>query len=232
MLLAITRMKDYYKILGVKPNASQAEIKKAYRLLAVKYHPDKNGGDTVSEEHFKEVSESYIILGDTAKRNAYDYTKGHHKNYTWQSIEGKPTPVTLLILFKRIKDKVLHNNGKVNQQALFKVIDDLLSQENIRFLITVRDVATNNLIMDEILTCCIFLPEPLKSDLYLKLTTLADGDSRFKQKIAQLNTKQETLHNAMVEEHREHTLNKTSKLIFIAFLIFLIGLLIFGIIRL
>lgn len=224
-------MKDYYKILGVKPNASQAEIKSAYRALAVKYHPDKNGGDKISEERFKEVSESYIILGDVAKRNAYDYTKGHHKNYTWQSIEGKPTPVTLLILFKRIKNKVLHANGKVNQNALFKVIDDLLSKENIDFLISVRDIATNNLIIDEVLTCCIFLSETLKLDLYSKLTILADGDSRFKQKVALLNTRHETLRIAKAEESNEHTLTKTSKLIFVAFLIFLIALLLFGIIR-
>jgi len=218
--------------MGVKPNASQAEIKVAYRALAVKYHPDKNGGDKASEEHFKEVSEAYIILGDTAKRNAYDYTKGHHKNYTWQHIEGKPTPVTLLILFKRIKDKVLHANGKVNQNALFKVIDDLLSKENINFLIHVRDIATTNLIIDEILTCCIFLNENLKSELYSKLTTLADGDSRFKQKVALLNTRQDTLENAKDVESHEHTLSRTSKIIFIAFVTLFIILFIVGIIKL
>jgi len=225
-------MKDYYKILGVKPNASQAEIKSAYRAMALKYHPDKNGGDKVSEEHFKEVSEAYIILGDTAKRNAYDYTKGHHKNYTWQHIEGKPTPVTLLILFKRIKEKVLHANGKVNQNALFKVVDDLLSKENINFLIHVRDTATTNLIIDEVLTCCIFLNENLKSELYTKLTTLADGDLRFNQKVALLNTRQDTLQNAKAVESIDHTLSHTSKIIFIAFITLFIILFIVGIIRL
>ena len=61
--------KDYYKVLGVEKSASEEDIKKAYRKLAHKYHPDKNGGD---EAHFKEVSEAYSILGDKKKRQQYD----------------------------------------------------------------------------------------------------------------------------------------------------------------
>ncbi len=62
-------MKDYYKILGVSRNASDAEIKRAYRRLAHQYHPDKNSG---SEEKFKEVNEAYQILGNKQKRAQYD----------------------------------------------------------------------------------------------------------------------------------------------------------------
>lgn len=64
--------KDYYKILGVTKQASQDEIKKAYRKLAVKYHPDKNQGNKGAEEKFKEISEAYDVLGDTGKRKKYD----------------------------------------------------------------------------------------------------------------------------------------------------------------
>lgn len=64
--------KDYYKILGVDKNASQDEIKKAYRKLAVKYHPDKNKGDKAAEERFKEISEANNVLGDPEKRKQYD----------------------------------------------------------------------------------------------------------------------------------------------------------------
>ena len=64
--------KDYYKILGVDKNASQAEIKKAYRKLAVKYHPDKNPDNPEAEERFKEAAEAYEVLNDDQKRQQYD----------------------------------------------------------------------------------------------------------------------------------------------------------------
>jgi len=73
--------KDYYKILGVDKKASQAEIKKAYRKLAVKHHPDKNQGNKASEEKFKELNEAYEVLGDPEKRKKYDSLGANWKQY-------------------------------------------------------------------------------------------------------------------------------------------------------
>ena len=64
--------KDYYEVLSVSKNATQEDIKKAYRKLAFKYHPDKNKGDKAKEEKFKEASEAYQVLGDSQKRQQYD----------------------------------------------------------------------------------------------------------------------------------------------------------------
>jgi curved DNA-binding protein len=63
---------DYYKVLGVEKNATDEEMKKAYRKLAMKYHPDKNKGDKTAESKFKEVSEAYAVLSDKEKRRQYD----------------------------------------------------------------------------------------------------------------------------------------------------------------
>jgi molecular chaperone DnaJ len=67
---------DYYKILGVGRDASDEEIKKAYRKLARQYHPDRNSGDKQAEERFKEVSQAYDVLSDSAKRKQYDRGTG------------------------------------------------------------------------------------------------------------------------------------------------------------
>lgn len=73
--------KDYYKILGVNKSASQDEIKKAYRKLAVKYHPDKNPDDKKAEEKFKNISEAYEVLKDPETREKYDRLGANWKQY-------------------------------------------------------------------------------------------------------------------------------------------------------
>ena len=64
--------RDYYEVLGVDKNADEAAIKKAYRVLAKKYHPDMNPGDAEAEKKFKEASEAYAVLSDPEKRRQYD----------------------------------------------------------------------------------------------------------------------------------------------------------------
>jgi molecular chaperone DnaJ len=64
--------RDYYEILGVARNATDVQIKSAYRKLALQYHPDRNPGDTAAEERFKEAAEAYAVISDTEKRSLYD----------------------------------------------------------------------------------------------------------------------------------------------------------------
>src|SRR5215467_4403531 len=65
-------MPDFYSVLGVERSASDDEIKKAYRKLAMKYHPDRNNGSKEAEERFKEITEAYDVLRDPQKRAAFD----------------------------------------------------------------------------------------------------------------------------------------------------------------
>ncbi len=69
---SIMDYKDYYKILGVERKASTDDIRKAYRKLAMQFHPDKNPGDKKSEDKFKEINEAYQVLSDDKKRARYD----------------------------------------------------------------------------------------------------------------------------------------------------------------
>ena len=70
------KYKDYYKILGVERGASDEDIKKAYRKLARKYHPDANPDDKNAEARFKEISQAHDVLGDPEKRKQYDSASG------------------------------------------------------------------------------------------------------------------------------------------------------------
>ena len=73
--------RDYYEVLGVSKDSREDEIKKAYRKLAIKYHPDKNQGDKSAEEKFKEATEAYEVLSDAKKKQIYD-------QYGFAGVEG------------------------------------------------------------------------------------------------------------------------------------------------
>ena len=85
--MASTDFKDYYAILGVGKTASAEEIKKSFRKLALKYHPDRNPGDKKAEARFKEISEAYEVLSDTEKRQKYDQF-GQYWKHAGQARQG------------------------------------------------------------------------------------------------------------------------------------------------
>ena len=99
--------RDYYEVLGVSKDAAERDIKKAYKRLAMKYHPDRTQGDKSKEEQFKEVKEAYEILNDDQKRAAYDqyghaaFEQGGHGG-GGGGLAADKTSVMLLVIFSVI----------------------------------------------------------------------------------------------------------------------------------
>src|ERR671928_1010529 len=86
--MATTQTKDYYGALGVKKNASEEDIRKAFRKLARKYHPDVNPGDKSAEERFKAISEANDVLSDPKKRKIYDQLGYYSDNISPEAAEA------------------------------------------------------------------------------------------------------------------------------------------------
>ena len=91
--------RDYYEVLGVQKNAAREEIKRAYRQLAIKHHPDRNQGDKSSEDKFKEATEAYEILADDRKRQAYD-----QYGFAGLSGMGQPSAQDFSTIFQGFED--------------------------------------------------------------------------------------------------------------------------------
>ncbi|MFO7599608.1 MAG: DnaJ domain-containing protein [Candidatus Desulfacyla sp.] len=94
---------DYYRVLGLKADASAKEIKDVYRQLAVKYHPDLNGGDAASEERLKEINQAYHVLGNEERRRCYDLlSRGPFENTMFHRNGLDDDLVNLLWRFSRM----------------------------------------------------------------------------------------------------------------------------------
>lgn len=115
-------MKDFYKILGVSENATPDEIKKKYRKLAIKHHPDVNSGSEESEAKFKQVSEAYDILSDSEKRKHYDFERKDGYSQSHQGYQAHPSgfgnPFGNFFNFGSIHEKI---KKQAEEQSLLNV---------------------------------------------------------------------------------------------------------------
>ncbi|MDR2390406.1 MAG: molecular chaperone DnaJ [Planctomycetota bacterium] len=109
----MAKKRDYYTVLGVDRNADQDEIKKAYRKLAMKYHPDRNPGDKAAEEKFKEADEAYEVLHDEEKRKRYD--RYGHEGLAGSDGRGAPNFTSMEDIFSQVNDMFGGGRGSIFQ---------------------------------------------------------------------------------------------------------------------
>jgi curved DNA-binding protein CbpA len=177
--------KDYYKILNVSSTASQLDIKKSYRKLAMKYHPDKNFDDKLSETKFKEIQEAYHVLSDSRRRQQYNF-----KRYDQQhGLDKKPssdasTPYAILQKSAQLRKKVIGMDPhRIDRDTLYGKIQLILSVHNQTILKTSNDQPTNRLIVEELLNASEPLEYKHAKQVCTQLGSLAGTDGTLQQKI-------------------------------------------------
>jgi molecular chaperone DnaJ len=176
--------KDYYKILEVAPSASHAEIKKSYRRLALRYHPDKNFGNQLYEARFKEIIEAYTILSNAKQREEYNRSRNLFAQSEKKKNEPRTTPQTISIQTLALSKKVAGvDSDRMNKLALFRQIQHVLSTHNINILKHNNDEQLNKRIIEEMMFCARSLPLEDVEKICLQLTEIAGTDNAVYRKI-------------------------------------------------
>lgn len=142
--------------MDVKPTATTTEIKKSYRRLVMKYHPDKNPGDSIAEAAFKAIAEAYEILSNPTKRQAYDYKNIH--SYT----NKEPPAVTRDSIAKSVaklqQTVAAADPFRTNTDALYFQVQQILTADNIAILKKENDEYANRQLVAQLLQCSRLLP--------------------------------------------------------------------------
>ncbi len=170
-------MKDYYKILGVTPSASAAEIKKAYRALAFKYHPDKNPENSLSEAHFKEIQEAYSTLADSTKRRRYDDERWLMGMGAKTQYKEAVTPGWLVNICRQLTASLAKmDTHRMSQKALEAYILLILSDSHLGVLEQAADKEANNIIVNELIKATERLHANHLEEIEQRLIIIANGD--------------------------------------------------------
>lgn len=149
--------KDYYRILNVSPAASPQEIKKAFRALAHRYHPDKNKNNPLAAAHFGEIQEAYLILSDADKRKAWHYDHYHAAARNKQ--QGPVTPDFILLQCRQLQRGLLKLNPyRIDHDVLSFQIKEILSPYHLAVLQHSADTDINTAIVQELLAVIQLLP--------------------------------------------------------------------------
>jgi len=171
------QLKDHYRTLGVIPAAPAADIKKAYRSLAVKYHPDKNPDNAFAEAQFKEVQEAYAILSNPTKRVKYDEER-------WLSGMGNRmrdkqaiTPAWILNECEKLSKHIATiDTHRMSHRSLRDYVLMILSDAHIGILLSANAKTINDRIVSEILKATRSLDEEYLDDIAAPLRSIASAE--------------------------------------------------------
>ena len=204
-------MKDYYKILGLPPSATQPEIKKAYRALAFRYHPDKNPGSSLSEAQFKEVQEAYSVLSVAHKRASYDDERWLSGMGSKTRYQEAITPAWLLNICVQLNnDLTKMDTHRMSQRALQQYMLMILTDAHLGVLHNYNEAGTNASILSEL----------IKASHKLELKYLADVEARL---IVLANCNSDLL--AAIDDNMEDRIRKARQEKMLPYFILLITLL-------
>jgi hypothetical protein len=169
---------DYYSILQINPNASNHEVKRAFYILAKKYHPDTNNGNKEFEETFKDILNAYKVLVDSEKRLKYDQLLSQPSKLYYQNSPYEPAfrNISDAIIITRELFEELSNiedliNG-VNASAVFKTLNHILDPEFIREEVNTKDDELKRELVNNILSCYQFLPSNIIERIQVKVNLI------------------------------------------------------------
>lgn len=176
--------KDHYRTLGIAPNASLKEIKKAYRSLAHRFHPDKNPDNSFAVQHFHEIQEAYKILSDDKARKRFDEAR----YFAGLSAKKDPVVITGGWILKQTQQLKTHMSNvdsyRMNHSALHDYILLLLSDSHLAVLEQEQNAVTNQQITEEILTAIRNIRFEYFSDLMQRMSLLAVNDKALQQRLS------------------------------------------------
>lgn len=184
-------VKDYYKILGLEPGATEREIKKGFRQLAKRYHPDTNQGNQYSEAWFRELQEAYDTLTDPAKKEAY-----LQERWLQQSMGkrlARPEPLTPPVILKEAADLLATVNTldhfRMDHQALYNNILAVLSDEKLDMLSSFADKACNRQIARLLMEATEHLDDQYITAIFNRVKRLCQNDPDLLSTFQQMRTK-------------------------------------------
>ena len=171
-------LKDYYQILQIQPHSTLAEIKQAFRRLAMIYHPDKNPNDKYAEAQFNEIKEAYEVLTNPVKKENYLQQRWYNQSIGKRRTAETITPVSILKLVLELEQYVSRLDvHRMNKEGLSDYIHELLSTDTIENLKQFNEREINMQIITSTLSAMQPLTMKFLGKLPERLGTLADDET-------------------------------------------------------